>query len=895
MTFLQQVVSQLLDKDIPHAQLVFILPNQRAGIYLRDELIKQIAQTSFFPEIRTFDNFAEQISDIPKTSSLELLFDFYSIYKQETPDKKIDSFEEFSGWASIVLDDFNDIDANLINQKDIFTNLKSINTIHNWTWEAETEMTKNYLIFFQKLEKYYTAFYSFLKDNNKGYQGLILREANSQIAKHITETDKHYVFVGFNYLKKSESEIIQKLLTANKASIYWDISEEMMQTNHSAGYFIRKYKSEWRYFEKNKINWITSKNLDPSRISVTGIPRNVGMIKYAGELIKAQNTKQQALVLSNQNLLQVALNSLPKTLDSVNITMGVPVKEFPLSDLITQLFQLDIHKNKKGYYYQSLLKVLQHPILLENIAGIPDIIQLLNKMNKVYIRPEDLSDNIDNYTIDFAQIQNLLTTNTSNIDFLKKINNLLIFLKEKERTDIEILHKQHQINVQLTELLNQYSSYIKDLKGLNHLYSKLLFSENITYIGSPNEGLQIMGFLETQVIDFENLIITSVNEGVLPKGKQNKSFIPFDLRLHFDLLTYKDEDAITSYHFYRLLNNAKRVELLYNTEKGTFGTGEMSRYIIQLLWKYPEIKQQLVSAKLTSKKVEVAQIYKTPAVLTQLKILASEGFSPSSIGSYVYNPMEFYYSKILRIKEVDEIEETVAANTMGTVLHEALEDLYKPFRGQILRGDELKKVLPIIEKTTQKHFKKNYKNGNISKGKNKLIFEVVVSFIRRFIKHEILEINKGRVIRIIALEQKFKEKIKFSAFDFPITIRGTVDRIDEVDGVLRIVDYKSGMVIPSQLNLDYFDKIRDYKYSKGMQLMLYAYLYVSKKRFGYHQELQAGIISFKNLNKGFMPVKFASKDFSIDANRLENFILAVQDLFIDIFNIEIPFEAIERG
>jgi ATP-dependent helicase/DNAse subunit B len=256
--------------------------------------------------------------------------------------------------------------------------------------------------------------------------------------------------------------------------------------------------------------------------------------------------------------------------------------------------------------------------------------------------------------------------------------------------------------------------------------------------------------------------------------------------------------------------------------------------------------------------------------------------------------MEFYYSKILKIKEVDEVEETVAANTMGTVLHEALEYLYKPFIGQILREKDLREVLPLIGETTKKYFKNNYKNGDVSKGKNKLIFEVVVNFIERFIHQEIQEIKKGSIIRIIALEQKFREEIKFPAFDFPIIIGGTVDRIDEVDSVLRIVDYKSGMVSPGQLNLDFFDKITDYKYSKGMQLMLYAYLYITNNKFDYQQELQAGIISFKNLNYGFMPVKFTKKDNRINVSRIEDFMLAIQDLFIEIFNIEIPFEAVER-
>ena len=905
-TFLLKVVKTVFKKELDLTNLVFVLPNQRAGIYLRKHYKNQILETKFFPEILTFDNLAEQLSGIYKSSAIELLFDFYKIYTKETPDNKTDTFEVFSNWAITVLNDFNEIDSYLVDPKAIFSSLKEINKLHNWN--PNTELTKDYLIFFKNLEKYYHTFYKYLIAEKKGYQGLIFREAVKSLHSFIENTRHHFVFVGFNHLKTSESQILQELLVAGKASVYWNVPKNLLENKHPAGQFIRHYLSDWSYYKNNKIDWISTKSIDPDNIEIIGAPKNVGMIKYVGELIDAsKDTDKTAIVLTDQNVLPISLNSLPKKIDTVNITMGFPLVYFPFSNLVKHIFEMHIHAISHGntsYYYKTVLRILTHPIIQTHFNRVDRLVTNLTAKNSVTIHYADIKTSGESIIInDFEVLLKLfkpIKDNSIQV-LLHKINSLIAVLKNKQQGfEKEVLYKHFKLNQKLLQLNDKYPYFenkVKDIvpvKAFFQLYKKIIALENLNFIGEPLQGLQIMGFLETQALDFKHLIITSMNEGTIPKGKKPKSFIPFDIRKHYKLLTYREEDAIMSYHFFRLLEASEKVTLLFNNQTDTFGSGEKSQFLTQLLWKHPEIRQKIINPKVKSQNLELQQINKTPAVIKRLKEIATKGFSPSSLATYLYNPITFYQQKILKIKELDSIEETVTDTTMGTVIHDTLEELYKPFVGKLLREKSLQKLIPAIPEQVKRAFKKTYKNGQFNQGKNRLIYEVIVNFVKRFISDEINTVKSGKIIRILSLEASLSHEVDFPKFNFPIQFVGKVDRIDEVNGVVRIIDYKSGKVESGQLRLDDFLKIStDYKYSKGLQVMLYAYLYSQQKSFDKEKKLQAGIISFKNLKSGFMPVNFApprSKlDICITTTHFEEFLKALENLLLEIFDTDIPF------
>ncbi len=901
-SFLSRVSKTVLSQHQNLSELVFVLPNQRSGVYLQEALKKELTTTVFLPEIITFDHLAEQMTSISKLGSIELLFDFYSIYITTTKGKKPDSFDVFSGWATTVLDDFNDIDAHLVNPKRIFSNLKAINEIHNWS--PETLMTQNYLIFLSNLEIYYNSFYSYLIEHRKGYQGLILKEAVATLQEFIKTTTKHFVFVGFNYLKESESLIIQDLLKNNKANVFWNISADLLESNHNAGRYIRNYKKTWPYYQKSNFNWVDSNKFTPDNTSIIGVSKNVGTAKTVGDLLsKNTNNRTTALVLPNQSLLLSILNSFPKNSPTINITMGYPLHHDVLSNLVDLFFKLHIQSstqnNSKGYYYKTITNLIKHPAISGLVNFVPRLVEIINIENRVFLSFSELDNIINKECLDCELLKDLFQPIEFNNpkSFLERLLRILLIIKkDQEILRVNVLYKLYSLTSTLLKLIERYN-YIDNLSVLFGIYKNILFSERITFIGEAEKGVQVMGLLEAQNGSFDHLILTSLNEGILPQNKQANSFIPFDVRLEFGLPTYRDQDAITSFLFFQLIRSSKKISLLYTTETDTFGGGEISRFLVQLLWIYPNIKTQLVNPNLQSIESKVETIIKTKPIIDKLKALAAKGFSPSALGTYLYNPLEFYYQKVLGIYEVEEVEETIASNTMGSILHATLEELYTPFINKQLSVEGLNKAYSIISQTVEKHYKATYKNGYISEGKNKLVFEVIVHFVKRFISSEIKAVKQGQSIIIRALEKSCESIINFPNLDFPIKLIGEIDRVDEVDGVLRIIDYKSGKVESNQLRLDDMSQMsRDYKYSKAMQVLIYAYMYTTTADFNFTKQLEVGIVSFKNLKNGFMPVNFAAgrkKETTLTKDRMLQFVEELETLFLEIFDLETMFKEIE--
>jgi len=438
-------------------------------------------------------------------------------------------------------------------------------------------------------------------------------------------------------------------------------------------------------------------------------------------------------------------------------------------------------------------------------------------------------------------------------------------------------------------------SFINDLKSLKSLYTELVSSETVDFQGDPLDGLQIMGMLESRNLDFETVIITSVNEGILPSGKSNNSFIPFDLKTRLGLPTFKEKDAVYTYHFYRLLQRAKNIHILYNTEPDVLEGGEKSRLISQMMT--DPNKEKEITAKIATPAIEpitkMLQEYKKDEGLMQLiRNHAENGFSPTSLSNYIRNPIDFYKRNLLRIDDKNEVEETIAANTFGTIVHDTLEDLYTPFLGEFLSADGLTKAKTKIQSLVQKHFAKSYMDGDMSRGRNLIAYNVILRYLENYIDSEIEE-AKNHQIKILGVEEKLNINLNFPEIDFPVILKGKLDRVDEKDGMLRIIDYKTGKVESKNVEIvNWEDIITDYDYSKAFQLLCYALMFDDKNPI---ETIQSGIISFKNLNGGFL--KFGTKEKKGSRNKdniitkesLTLFQIELKKLILEISNPEIPF------
>ena len=421
----------------------------------------------------------------------------------------------------------------------------------------------------------------------------------------------------------------------------------------------------------------------------------------------------------------------------------------------------------------------------------------------------------------------------------------------------------------------------------------------VSFEGEPLSGLQIMGVLESRVLDFENVIITSMNEGKFPSGKTQNSFIPFDVKRERGLPTYKEKDAIYSYHFYHLLMRAKNIYLLYNTESEGLDAGERSRFLTQLeIEKKPahNLVSTIYNAYLPNKAYEAMVVQKSEAVLERLKEIAGgKGFSPSALTSYIRNPIQFYYQRVLRIREVDEVEESIALNTLGTIIHGALEKLYTPYINKFLSVHDIDNMTALADDEVMRQFVLVYKEGEIKKGRNLLAFEVAKRNVHNLLKNEKRLLQEGDAVKVLALEQTYERWLNDERLPYPVKISGNIDRIEQRNEKIRIIDYKTGRVDKGNIVLKSWEGLPlDIKNEKIIQLFTYAFMY---EEHAGEMETEAGIISFKNMKTGFM--NFSFKDNIerstpainvIDTNILDEFKTQLVSLINEILNPEIAFE-----
>lgn len=901
-SFISDTLDHILKSTKSFEDVVFILPSQRAKVFVK-QAFKDKITVGFLPEVINIEQFINQVSGIEKADSIQLLFHFYTIYKGL--EKQPVSFDVFASWAFTVIQDFNELDQHLINTKEIFIYLRDIQRLKKWSVEGdfkETALMEDHYSFLEKLNTYYNAFYKFLKENKIGYQGLMYRESCKKIDSFLGKnTTKKFFFIGFNALNTAEEFLFQKVLENKNSDIYWDIDTAFFKSNHQAGRFIRRYKKEWRYYEKNEVKTLGDTFSQPKHIEVIGASKNTTQIKYAGEILeKITDFKNTALVLADETLLPITLNSLPKNINAINITMGYPLKDVPTTNLLFSIFQLFISQNKLNkttineFYYKDVIRFLKHQSIYKLIPEIDAFSDDIAKQNQTFIKQSRINKLLENTSSELKEVIVSIFTSYNSIDeFIDRIINLINFLKE----DVSDLEKEYLFRfyttfTQLKTLQNEFK-YFPDLKTLALFFRQLISSESLSFQGEPLRGLQLMGMLETRVLDFENIILVSTNEGVLPASSQQNSFIPFDVKVEFGLPTYREKDAIFSYHFFRLMQRAKNVFIIYNTEHDVFGSGEKSRFVTQLEMMRTDIVQKIISPKVAPQNKVLKEVKKNEAVLERLKELARKGISPSALTNYLYNPISFYKQKILKLKEFDDVEETIAYNTLGTVVHETLDKLYKPFVGKFLLVEDIEAMKEKSKDLVVKYFKIEFKNGDISTGRNRLIFEVANRFVNNFLAQEKELLKDKNQLKIIATEENLATEIAIDGIDFPIKIHGQVDRVDELNGVLRIIDYKTGMVSAGDLKVPDFEKLREKEQYKAIQVLLYGYCYTKSKKYTFNKPLEAGIYSFKNLNSGFLPVNFSSnyrkKDVEITEEKLEEFMSEIKTYIKEMYTLDVDF------
>ena len=908
ISFLHKIAQQVIhDYGLDFTNCLIVLPNKRARLFLL-EAFKDLSDKTFFaPEIISIEDFIGNVAKMDAIMAIEQLFEFYEVYKEITPTEVQQDFEQFGNWAKMLLQDFNEIDRYLLKPSHVFGYLKDIDDINHWSVKTEdhTRLIRDYLSFWEQLPVYYNAFSRRLKEKSIGYQGLVYRTAVENLEEYLAENKERMIyFAGFNALNQSEEYIIQKLLKNNQARIYWDTDESFLNdTDHGAGYFARKMKQGWSYYNTHPYEWIVNEFRQSKNIEIISTPKSVGQAKIVGSIVEklqaaGEPLRYTAVVLAEENLLIPVLYAMPQTVTSLNVTMGYDSKSNPVQLFFLKLFKMHIHALNRGkkpvFYHKEVLDVLSHS-LIEGIAGSGKMVGEINRRNLSFFQVDTLDSKSE--ANEFLQL--IMTVWTDDVEHIfDRLEAMVITIRKRLRNDGDdvsqvFLYAFYQVLNQLRHYQQKYG-IMSTPQQLFAVYRQIADLAEVSFEGEPLEGLQVMGVLESRVLDFENVIITSLNEGKLPAGKAMNSFIPYDVKIELGLPTFKEKDAIYTYHFYHLLKRAKNIFLLYNSDSEGLDAGEKSRFVTQLLLD-PQpnhtIKVRNYFAKTPETVREPMVVEKSEALQHRLREIASgKGFSPSAIANYMRNPVQFYLQRVLGIREIDEVEENIALNTLGTIIHGSLEHLYEPFVGKMLTMEMVDEMMQNSEQKVSEQFRLNYSDMADKQGKNLLAFEVAKRNVYHFLKLEKEQIEAGDEIQIISLEQKLETVIEDALLPYPVVLSGIADRIEIRNGILRILDYKTGKVELNQVQIkDIKGLTLDLKFEKAIQLLIYGLMYRSKTDL----PIQAGIYSFKNRKTGYLMFGLKQdgnmKEY-IDDEVLKDFQEELVQLLAEILNPDIPFE-----
>ncbi len=688
-------------------ELCIILPNKRGTLFLKHHLAKAYSKTIWLPTIISAEDFIQELSGLQNLEDIELICKLYESYKI-VYGEKAEAFDSFAKWGHLILQDFNEIDRYLVDAEPLYSNLHNIKEIENWSLGQDdlTDFQKNYLEFMKHLGKIYVHFTESLLSKNESYQGLSYRQAvkTYEESAYINKYSK-LIFAGFNALNKAETIIFSNLCKSGKAEILWDADKYYLNnTYQEAGLFLRR---NLQTFSKKEAQFIGDHFKEPKNFEIISVPKQIGQAQTVSNILTGLLSKgiapdKIAIVLANEKLLWPVLKMLPTGVEHVNITMEYPIKYTAAFNCIDLLLKIQLsfetqNKQNKHIYYQDFLNLLRHPFFQEyaESLGIKNNNKLINKIlerNYAFITNDLLKEL---YAEDYAALANVFEPWKNAKQSAAVIWQILQVVKEFQLSgelnnyksiELEYLHVLIKNFNRVNDFISDFH-YFESLKAFKIVFNQIVGSASAAFIGEPLRGLQIMGVLETRTLDFENVIFVSVNEGVLPSGKSMNSFIPNDLKRYHGLPLYGDKDAIYAYHFYRLLQRAENTFITYDSETDTFGKGEKSRFVSQMLFEMPKytnsvnIKESIaLSGSFLEHRSEEIIVPKTDEALQSIldKALSKEeykGLSPSSLSVFKDCSLKFYFRYGVGLKEPPTLEESAEANTFGSILHESLESL----------------------------------------------------------------------------------------------------------------------------------------------------------------------------------------------------------------------------
>lgn len=836
-SFLKLVAADLYkhtEGNLAHTAVVF--PNKRAGLFFNEYLAQESESPIWSPAYVSISELFRSLSPWEVGDPVKLVCELYKIFRRET--QSTETLDDFYFWGEMLISDFDDADKNKVDTDELFSNLQDLRNImddytfiddeqeeairqffQNFSIERRTALKERFISLWDVLGNIYKGFRESLASQNIAYEGMMYRH----VIEHL-DVDKlpyeKYVFVGFNVLSKVEHTLFTQLKDAGKAVFYWDYDEFYMKENrqavtHEAGEFIRRNLRDF----PSPLSGELFKNLSkPKEVHYIASSTENAQARYLPQWIRNNLTtpeKETAVVLCNEALLQPVLHSLPAEVKHVNITMGFPLSQTPVYSFLIALLELHTHgfNFKSGRYtFQSVVTLLKHPYTRQ-LTGQAELLEKeLTRNNRFYPLPGELgkdefltrlftplSGNLNlciRLSETLQQVAGIYQANTSGTEDTDAFNQLYRESLFKAYTTIN----RFRTLIEEDELTVQSETF-------RRLLVKVLSATNIPFHGEPAIGMQVMGVLETRNLDFRHLVLLSVNEGQLPKSGGDSSFIPYNLRKAFGMTTIEHKIAVYAYYFYRLLQRAERITLMYNTSSDGLNRGEWSRFMLQFLIEWPHpITRQFLEAGQSPQGTSPITVEKTPDVMRRMQSLfdvrtnPKAKFSPSALNYYLDCPLKFYYRYVAGLSAPDEVSAEIDSATFGSIFHYAAEHIYKDLttHGKVINKEALETLLrnevklqDYVDTAFKKLFFNVPQNEKPEYNGVQLINSAVIA---RYLKQLLQNDLRYAPFTFIASEMEVDEPIDIQTPKGVIKSRigGIIDRMDSKDGTLRIVDYKTG-------------------------------------------------------------------------------------------------------
>lgn len=900
MKFLHKIISELLDQHSDLSDINIVLPGKRPIVFIK-RILQDKQYSGFLPNFFSIEELIAEIAGKTQVKGISLWLFAFEVYREIQPSE---DFASFLKWFVTISKDWDDMLKFSENDQLVIESMVNEEKMKNWSenlGEAETPARKKYLNFWQKMNLFLPILKAKLLEKGWATNGMIHEITKNKIESFAQDTKQKFVFCGFNALTPVEEKLIKNLLQWDKAQCFFQADRYYFDDEkQEAGKFLRAV-NQWKEFHENRnFKWIEDDFSQPKNIKVYEVPGNITQTKVLPEIfnsINQQDLTNTAVVLLDENLLPASLDVL-SSVQHLNITMGFPIKNLSFSIAVKNLFYLQkqLEKKDSSYYYHEVLSVLEEFPNDENDKQIVAKFKSeIEEKNIVYLTKNKLNDLLSGLSY-----LKLFEKAKSVQNFLDLLIDVCHQLKFRELDDIlfeNITHFEKSFKI----IKNQLTPYQYEVKmeTLEVLINQLVNSEIIDFEGEPLQGLQVMGLLETRLLNFENVIMLSVNEGKLPLGNSQNTYLPFDLRQHFKMQTFLENDSIYAYHFYRLLQDSQNVHLLFNALSSGVNTGEQSRFITQLEIedRHHEIEKLVIENHSDPIQEELIRFQKTPAVIEKLDEW-KDRVSASHLTSYTYNPIDFYLTKVLGTKETSEIEEELSQRTYGNLVHFALQEIYQKLIGQTLKTSDLEFSTEEINEVIKKAIiKLNHQVEYYDRGMNFIHKSIAERVVRSVLAYDRKLIEKGNTLEIVAVEGNFKN-IEFyldAEQKDLVKFYGFIDRIDRLNGSLRIIDYKTGktknLTISTPKTDEHEEKLEKLfsknENKQGLQLSIYAYSILTEKLFP-DQMVQCGIWSFAEVNKGFQPLTIFGEN-EISLNLLEKPMNSVKSLIEEILDPSVDF------